>query len=247
MAAAREGAALAGDARSDQIDEGGGRPGIPRPRSAQELQRIVEIERTGTSFLLWRDASDVQRIFVLDGRNAATVGRRSANDVALTDDPEVSRTHAQLELIGGDWLVTDLGPSRNGTYVDGVRITERRRLRDGDALRFGQTVIEFRRPADGESAVTIAGARTSQIETLSTTQRRVLVALCRPYASGSAYATPASNQQIAAELFLGVDAVKRQLRILFQKFEIAELPQNQKRVRLVECAFQWGLVSEREL
>ena len=48
-------------------------------------------------------------------------------------------------------------------------------------------------------------------------------------------------------MFLSVDAVKTHLRTLFQRFEIGDLPQNQKRARLVECAFQWGLVSERDL
>ena len=53
---------------------------------------------------------------------------------------------------------------------------------------------------------------------LSETQRRVLVALCRPFRDGSAFATPATNQEIAAEVFLGVDAVKTHLRALFAKF-----------------------------
>ena len=86
-----------------------------------------------------------------------------------------------------------------------------------------------------------------KVESLTETQRKILVALCRPYKSGEAYATPASNNQSASEVFLGLDAVKNHLRVLFQRFEIGDLPQNQKRARLVECAFQWGLVSERDL
>ena len=35
---------------------------------------------------------------------------------------------------------------------------------------------------------------------VSPAQRRVLVALCRPFKEGAAFATPATNQQIAAEL-----------------------------------------------
>ena len=49
---------------------------------------------------------------------------------------------------------------------------------------------------------------------LSATQRRVLVALCRPYRDGGAYARPATNRQIAEEVFLSVDAVKGHLRTL---------------------------------
>ncbi|MGZ4328734.1 MAG: hypothetical protein ACXVXL_11985, partial [Solirubrobacteraceae bacterium] len=37
----------------------------------------------------------------------------------------------------------------------------------------------------------------------------MLVALCRPYRDGGRLATPASNAQIAAELFVSVDAVRR--------------------------------------
>jgi len=52
---------------------------------------------------------------------------------------------------------------------------------------------------------------------------------------------PATNQQIADELFLSLDAVKTHLRMLFHKFGIEDLPQNQKRARLVEMALQFGL------
>jgi DNA-binding NarL/FixJ family response regulator len=75
----------------------------------------------------------------------------------------------------------------------------------------------------------------------------VLVALCRPFKEGAAFATPATNQEIADELTLSVDAVKTHLRALFEKFGVGALPQNQKRVALVERALQSGLVSEREL
>ena len=82
---------------------------------------------------------------------------------------------------------------------------------------------------------------------LSPTQCNILAALCRPYKDGAHYATPASNQAIADELFLSVDAVKTHLRTLFHKFHIEDLPQNQKRAKLVERAFSLGLVSRREL
>jgi hypothetical protein len=56
-----------------------------------------------------------------------------------------------------------------------------------------------------------------------------------------------SSLEIATEVFLSVDAVKTHLRALFRRLEIGDLPQNQKRARLVECAFQWGLVARRDL
>ena len=44
-----------------------------------------------------------------------------------------------------------------------------------------------------------------------------------------------------------MDAVKTHLRTLFHKFHIEDLPQNQKRAKLVERAFALGIVSRRDL
>ena len=67
--------------------------------------------------------------------------------------------------------------------------------------------------------------------TLTEGQRKVLVALCRPL-KDSAYASPATNKAIADEVHLSVDAVKAHLRLIFERFGLDELPQNQKRARL---------------
>jgi ATP/maltotriose-dependent transcriptional regulator MalT len=75
----------------------------------------------------------------------------------------------------------------------------------------------------------------------------VLVALCRPFKDSTGFASPATNQQIADELFLSLDAVKGHLRALFGVFGVAHLPQNEKRTRLVERAFSTGTVTTREL
>lgn len=77
---------------------------------------------------------------------------------------------------------------------------------------------------------------------LTDTQLGILAALCRPIATGNAYATPATNQEIADEVFLSVDAVKGHLRTLYRKFGIEDLPHNQKRARLVELAIEGGYV-----
>jgi DNA-binding CsgD family transcriptional regulator len=82
---------------------------------------------------------------------------------------------------------------------------------------------------------------------LSETQRKVLIALCRPFRDGAAHATPATNQQIAGELYLSVQAVKAHLRALFEKFSVEDLPQNSKRAALVERAMHSGLISGRDL
>jgi DNA-binding NarL/FixJ family response regulator len=68
----------------------------------------------------------------------------------------------------------------------------------------------------------------------------------RPYGS-SDLATPATNSEIAGELYLSVDAVKAHLRTLFALFGLEHLPQNQKRSVLALRALQDGVVSRREL
>ena len=68
-----------------------------------------------------------------------------------------------------------------------------------------------------------------------------------PHAGGDAFAVPATNKQIADELFLSVEAVKSHLRPLFEKFALADLPQNAKRAALVERALTLGIVTERDL
>jgi hypothetical protein len=92
----------------------------------------------------------------------------------------------------------------------------------------GQTSIAYRRPEAEDSMPTqIAGQRLT-LGDLPPTQRQVLVALARPYKHDE-FAVPATNQDIADELHLSVDAVKSHLRTLFQRFGIEHLPQNQKR------------------
>jgi hypothetical protein len=81
---------------------------------------------------------------------------------------------------------------------------------------------------------------------LTDTQLAILVALCRPIAAGNHFAIPATNQEIADEVYLSVDAVKGHLRALYRKFGIEDLPHNQKRARLVELAIEGGYVKREE-
>jgi pSer/pThr/pTyr-binding forkhead associated (FHA) protein len=181
----------------------------------------------------------------LEGRRC-TIGRRASCDLPLLWDAQVSRLHAELVQMGSDWVLCDEGLSRNGTFVNGERLSGRRRLGDGDTLRIGGTTITFRTSRVEEKATVVARDLPGSVD-LSPTQRRVLIGLCRPYKHQNSFASPATNQQIADELFLSVDAVKTHLRALFGKFGIEHLPQNQKRLALVERAFYSGVVSERDL
>src|SRR3954452_873140 len=212
-----------------------------------ELKERIEAERRGTPFLVYRDGGGNQRLVDLaTAPPMLSIVRRASNHIPLAWDLSVSRVHAVLERIGDSWTLLDDGLSRHGTYVNGHRRTGRHRLASGDLLRVGATVMLFCAPRP-DSSVTAGEAQVPDVGRLTDAQRRVLVALCGPCGRSGAYAAPASNQAIADELFLSVDAVKTHLRALFQLFHVSQLPQNQKRARLVELALNTGIVTPREL
>jgi len=224
-------------------------PLAPHSATPEELRARIDAERAGAPFLVLRDGDGAQQIVALgeDRAERLSIGRNPSNDVSLAWDEEVSRLHAELERIGGEWTISDDGLSRNGTFVNGSRIGGRVRLRDGDVIRVGGTSIAYRRPASAElsSPTHVAPPRVTRDE-LPATQRQILIALARPFRHNE-FAVPASNGQIAEELHLSVDAVKAHLRMLFRRFGIEDLPPNQKRSRLVAEALQSGIVSQREL
>lgn len=220
----------------------------PRAASAPELKEQIEAERAGLPFLVFRDGEDAQVIVAIEpGAEELWVGRGESADVRLGWDEEVSALHAQIDVVRGECTLVDDGLSRNGSFVNEERVHGRRHLRDGDALRFGRTAVSYRRPGDSAPEATVIAADTPAAATVSPAQRKVLIALCRPYKDGGNFATPATNQQIGEELHLSVDAVKTHMRALFEKLGVGDLPQNQKRVALVERALQSGAVTTRDL
>jgi pSer/pThr/pTyr-binding forkhead associated (FHA) protein len=219
-----------------------------RQTSAPELKAQIEAERGGRPFLVYREGDGEQRILVVEeGTTELWVGRGEAAGLRLDWDEEVSALHAQIEVVGGECTLLDDGLSRNGSFVGAERVHGRRRLRDGEVLRFGRTTVLYRRPGEDAPEATVVASETPAAATISPGQRRVLIALCRPFKDGSAFATPPTNQEIADELHLSVDAVKTHMRALFQKLEVEDLPQNQKRVAVAERALQSGAVAPREL
>jgi pSer/pThr/pTyr-binding forkhead associated (FHA) protein len=224
-----------------------GTPLGPHQSTPEELRERIAVERRGQPFLVYRDESGAQRIVELPTDRRVTVGRSPENDVPLAWDGEVSRLHAEIQRVGEQWLVIDDGVSRNGTFVADERVSGRRRLEDGDIVRVGGTAVVFRRPGGRTTLTTRLSDQRDIAGSVTDAQRRVLVALCRPFKGGSSYGTPATNPQIAAELVLTVAAVKTHLRALFKTFAIDDLPQQEKRLRLVALAFSSGVVSDRDL
>ncbi len=80
------------------------------------------------------------------------VGRVDA-DVTI-EDPLLSRRHALIRSARGEVQIEDLG-SRNGTWVNGERITGVMRIEPGDVIEVGDTSleVEFARERDGRTVL----------------------------------------------------------------------------------------------
>ena len=157
-----------------------------------------------------------------------TIGRRPGNDILVVGDSEASRVHAVLERIGPTWCIQDLG-SRNGTYVNGARISGRQALQHGDEVRVGGTRLVYRAGGSDSGDPQMTHSR-APVPTLTPRERAVLIALCRPVFAGDVLGVPASTRQMAEELVVGEDAVKQHLLRLYDKFHIPDTGTGARRV-----------------
>lgn len=71
------------------------------------------------------------------------LGRAEDNDLVLTNDNSASQQQAKIDLVAGQAIVTDLS-SRNGTWVNGKRISGATRLKHGDKIAVGDTIFRLR-------------------------------------------------------------------------------------------------------
>lgn len=213
----------------------------PHPVRGTEGQSVERHRVLGTPFLTVRPPDGTLRIVVLPtDHRTSSIGRRAGQALVVDWDARVSRVHARIESIAGAcWLVDD-GVSRNGTFVGEQRLNGRHRLEDGDVIRVGDTQIAFHGPRGTGHSQTVEATDARRHVELTPAQRRVLDALCRPCGPGTV-AAPASNRRIADELVVSVEAVRTQMRALFGVLGVEDLPQNEKRARVVERAFELGL------
>jgi pSer/pThr/pTyr-binding forkhead associated (FHA) protein len=209
------------------------------PSELQQLMRALE----SANIVYFRDQAGQLRLVQLAGRAELVIGRQSSCAIALPWDPSVSRAHAVLRPLGSEWAIVDDGLSRNGTFVNGERVTRARRLANGDSILVGSTVLTHRTAKRGHDGQTLTAPPGEIQVPLTVAQRRVLEALCRPMNDRSPDAVPASNRQIAEELFLSVETVKSHMRALAQLFGVDQLPQSQRRYVLAQTAIRKGFVA----
>jgi hypothetical protein len=103
-------------------------------RVAEPLEERAR-SRSDTALLLLEG----KRLVV--GPAGATLGRSRQCDVVL-NDPNVSRTHAEVRPRGGSWVLIDAG-STNGSSLNGRRIDGAEVLKPGDEIEVGTSLIKF--------------------------------------------------------------------------------------------------------
>ena len=88
----------------------------------------------------------------LDG-DRICLGRAHSNDLCYSEDASLSRRHLRFDRAAEGWVAEDLG-SKNGTLINGERLTGRRPLRPGDRISAGHLVITLSDP-EMESRVSV--------------------------------------------------------------------------------------------
>lgn len=187
--------------------------------------------------------SGLEQVTLADQR--VTLGRDPSNQICLDDDA-VSGMHAVLEQYSSGWALRDLG-SRNGTFINGERVTGERPLHNHDQINIGSTRLMFRDPDSRprNAGVTRVLDALPRLD-LTRRERDVLIALCRPLSSSDPFKQPASIRAIAKELVVTDAAVKQHLLHLYEKFGLDRDSEN-RRILLANQAIQRGVVGPEEL
>ncbi len=201
--------------------------------------------------LLYVDPNGCERSFSLAGHAIVTLGRRPEADVCLPWDPGISRLHAELIHRAGEWVIADDG-SQNGTFVNGLAVEGRRRLRDGDLITVGATPLTFCAPSEEadhdrqDADVTLSGPAHQSAWTYSEQQQRILRALCRPLCEDGEGVEPGADASIARALGLDERIVARELDGLAASFGYGHLSVDERRLRTALTALRSGLVDRED-
>ncbi len=128
-----------------------GKEADQRPPNAGQLRELALKGEVGVAraspviatrpSLLYEDSRGKTRVFELPESGGVTIGRDPYNDLVIGWDDEISRLHTRLEPMADGWTVLDEGLSRNGTFLNDVRVDGRRALSEGDRIQIGQTEL----------------------------------------------------------------------------------------------------------
>ncbi len=157
------------------------------------------------------------------------MGRLSASDLAALTGTARSRAStpgwSARQRAGRSWTTASPATDVRQRRAHQRAAAARRRRRHAVRGHVGH----LPRPgARGAGPVPTRGARPRPLVDLSTTQRRVLEALCRPYQGGSVFANPLTDEEFAEELFLSPGAVRTHMAVMVAKFGLDDIPADQQ-------------------
>jgi len=111
------------------------------PRDRGQLGSQPSDRPASVAYLVVRDGDKWKDVFRLTPGQVTTVGRAPTNRIVVRDEMS-SRNHCEIFQAGPMWILRDLG-SRNGTLVDGHKMSGDWELEDGQTIQLGACEIVF--------------------------------------------------------------------------------------------------------
>ena len=99
-----------------------------------------------SAYLIIRQGHRWTDVFRLEPGRPLIIGRASSNEIPVADERS-SRRHAEIFFDEGAWQVRDLG-SRNGTFVDGLKLEQAKSLVAGNQITVGSCRLTFAKSLD---------------------------------------------------------------------------------------------------
>lgn len=184
---------------------------------AQGAQRLVEAATVRDPYAIVMRGDDKLLVARINLRARLVIGRAAEADLPLTFDPTVSGVHASLERHLNLVTIEDLGPSTNGTFVNGQRITARTTLRDRDVVRCAGTEIVMRCPPASADGGTVAMLPTIDWSGLTPTERRVVVTLLELWPPDARLQRAPTTAALGDAMGLGSETVRSHLKSIYAK------------------------------
>lgn len=199
------------------------------PRTTSEFRLQAEVRDRRLAYVRYRDAGGFHALALTPTPTPLYVGRDPQCVVAIQADDRISRRHARLTFGAGRWSIED-GPSRNGTFIAGRRLTREELLSDGSTFTVGGTLISFHMPPMAVVASTVNDdPKQLSRHPLSPRQRKVLRELVRPFvASGGDVATIPTNLAIARALGYEVTTIRDTISDLYRQGGLVRGEANQR-------------------
>ncbi len=205
--------------------------------SSVERHRLDALAKRGLPVVAWRGNRDLEALVLAVSSTPYVLGRASTAAISLADRT-VSGSHALLEVASPeDVYVVDNG-SLNGTYVNGVRIRRRARLKDGATLKLGVEWLLIRLANTGTGTAAVQPGRG--LEALSPRRFEVLWWLCEPMTQRDR-PEPASRSDLCAGLAMSPSTLGEHLRGAADALEVA--PGEGMRLRLAQRAIRLGIAA----